>query len=107
MDSENIAAIAREKLIEVLQNHMRVAMRKHFNSTAVAEVIADDAVDEMLSVVKAQGLVVVPVEPTEAMVEAGKAVPCDIPVHGGVIFSTATEAVAIYTAMLAAAGDAP
>ncbi len=46
-------------LVEAMQNHMRVAMRKHFNSTLVSELIADDAVTQALAALKANGFAVV------------------------------------------------
>jgi hypothetical protein len=51
---------------------------------------------------EAAGAVVVPREPTQEMIEAGKAAPCDPVISGSVVFSTASEAMAIYTAMIAA-----
>lgn len=41
--------------------------------------------------------------PTEAMIEAGRAVPCDDEISGGVVHSSATEVRAIWQAMLQAA----
>jgi hypothetical protein len=42
-------------------------------------------------------------KPSEAMVAAGKEVPCDALLTGGVVYSSAEEAAAIYQAMLAQA----
>lgn len=42
-------------------------------------------------------------EPTPGMVEAGQEVPLDVEITGGVIYSAATEAKAIWQAMIDAA----
>lgn len=101
-DSENIAAIAR-------------AIAVSYDGNRPPELPSDptvypsdlDAARSALAAhtawLKAQGLVVVPVEPTEAMVNAGLyANDCSML---EVVFSH--ELIAAYQAMLAAAGDAP
>ncbi len=55
---------------------------------------------DALSAIKAQGLLVVPVEPTEAMVEAHY----EAHARAATVFADPCE---VWAAMLAAAGDAP
>lgn len=49
---------------------------------------------------KARAAIEEMLNPTEAMIEAGRAVPCDDEISGGVIHSSATEVRAIWQAML-------
>jgi predicted transcriptional regulator len=91
-----------DDVVEAMQDHMRVALRTHFASSLVAEVIADDAVSQVVAFLKAHGLVVVPVVPTEAMIEAG------LFANQNALLPAAScnDIRNAYTAMLAARGDA-